>query len=117
MKKGSIYKDLEFQETKPAIKLLLETSFTKEIRIAMSKGQIMKEHITPFPIVVEIVEGNIAFGVEGESQDLHKGDLIALDGGIPHDLKAIEKSIIRLTLSKSDQVERVEKVSNLEPKP
>ena len=107
MEIANIYQEVEYKENKPAIKVLFETSFTKEIRIMMKKGQVMKEHQTAFPIVVEIVDGNIDFGVEGNVLDLKKGGLLALEGGVPHDLKAIKDSIIRLTLTKSDKVNRV----------
>lgn len=110
MKTASIYNDLEFNENKPVIKVLFETSFTKEIRIAMHKGTAMKEHKTSYPIVVELVDGAIDFGVNHEVLQLKKGDLIALDGNVPHDLKATENSIIRLTLTKSDETSRVENV-------
>ena len=39
MKTASIYQDLEFNENKPAIKAILETDFTKEIRILMRENQ------------------------------------------------------------------------------
>lgn len=111
MKTASIYQDLEFNENKPAIKVLLETDFTKEIRILLNKGQEMKEHQTPYPIVVELVSGAIIFGVEGKEYDIEKGDLLTLAGGIPHHLIAKEESIVRLTLSKSDSSARVEDVA------
>lgn len=110
MKTAEIFKDVIFNKEKPMVQLLLETDFTKEIRIAMQKGTAMKEHKTKFPIVVETVEGNIDFGVKGEVFNLIKGNLIALDGDVPHDLKANENSIIRLTLSKYDSSKRVEKL-------
>lgn len=110
MKTASIYNELVFNENKPVIKVLFETSFTKEIRIAMQQGTAMKKHQTSFPIVVEIVDGKIDFGVNGEILNLKKGDLIALDGGVPHDLKAIENSIVRLTLTKYDESDRVKNV-------
>ncbi len=107
MKTSSLVKDLAYKEDKPAINVLFETENTKEIRIAMRTGQIMKEHKTPYPIVVELFEGSIEFGVEGERHVFVKGDMLALDGNVPHDLKAIEDSIIRLSLSKKDQLKRV----------
>ncbi len=110
MKTASIFEDLEYEKSKPAIKVLFETTFTKEIRIAMRKGQTMNKHQTSFPIVVEIVDGAIDFGVQEDVLNLKKGDLIALNGGIPHNLNAIEDSIIRLTLTKSDEANRVKNV-------
>lgn len=111
MKTASIYQDLEFNENKPAIKAILETDFTKEIRILMRENQEMKEHQTPFPIVVELLEGEIVFGVEGQNYEVKKGDLLTLSGGVPHNLIAKKESIIRLTLSKLDSSKRVEGVA------
>jgi len=110
MKTASLLKDLEYNETKPVIKVMFESNFTKEIRITMNAGTEMKKHQTGFPIVVELVEGNISFGVNGSVLELKKGDLIALEANIPHDLKARENSIVRLTLSNYDKTDRVEKV-------
>ena len=111
MKTASIYQDLEFNENKPAIKAILETDFTKEIRILMRENQEMKEHQTPFPIVVELLEGEIIFGVEGQNYEVKKGDLLTLSGGVPHNLIAKKESVIRLTLSKLDSSKRVESVA------
>ena len=111
MKIASIYENLEFNENKPAVKLILETDFTKEIRILMRENQEMKEHQTPFPIVVELLEGEIIFGVEGQNYEVKKGDLLTLSGGVPHNLIAKKESVIRLTLSKLDSSKRVEGVA------
>lgn len=107
---SSMVKNLEYKDDKPAIDVLLETSFSKEIRILLKEGQIMKKHRTPYAIVVEIVEGSIDFGVKDEVLHLQKGDIISLKGNIAHDLKATKNSIVRLTLSKHDKVERVQEV-------
>lgn len=112
MKTASLIKELHYNENKPAVQVLMDTDSSREIRIAMRKGQVMKEHKTPFPIVVEIFEGKIIFGVQGEEHAVQKGDLLALEGNIPHDLRAEEDSVVRLTLSKSDTVERVKGVAD-----
>jgi len=111
MKVASLVNDLQYNETKPAIQVLMETESGKEIRIAFKEGHVMKEHKTPFPIVVEIFEGAIEFGVNGVVHNLKKGDLVALEGGIPHDLKALENSTVRLSLNKADSTKRVEDVA------
>lgn len=107
----SIYKDLTYNDNRPQIQLLLQTSTTKELRISFLEDQIMKEHSTPFPIVVHIVEGKIEFGFLGQIVELSAGDMISLDPKVPHDLKALEKSIVRLSLHTDDSVERVNNVA------
>lgn len=103
----NLLENIEYGDKKPAIKIIVDNDFTKEIRIVFRKGQEMKEHKTSFPIVVEIVRGLIKFGVEGKPHNLKEGNIITLDPSNPHDLIAQEDSIVRLTLHKSDQVSRV----------
>ena len=112
MKLASLTNNLQYHESRPTIQVLMETEAGKEIRIAFQKDQVMKEHRTPFPIVVEIFEGAVDFGVNGEIHKLKKGDLICLEGGVPHDLRARETSTVRLSLNKADSAKRVEGVVN-----
>lgn len=108
---NSFQNDLIFTDDKVKISVILESSFSKEIRIAFKKGQVMKEHKTAYPIVVHLLEGSIEFGVNGEKHQLSKGDVLTLEGDIPHDLLANEESVVRLTLSKLDTPDRVKKVA------
>ncbi|MCT4588281.1 MAG: hypothetical protein N4A71_10695 [Carboxylicivirga sp.] len=107
MKTASLNTAIEYKEDKPNVQKLLETPFSKEIRILLKAGQIMKEHAAPGAIVVEIFEGAVDFGVRGVVHHVKKGDLLSLDAKIPHDLNATEDSIVRLTLSKTDDIKRV----------
>ncbi len=111
MKTTSLTDNLTFLENKPKVELLLETEFSKEIRIAFKSGQEMKEHKAPFPIVVELFEGAIIFGVEGKKHTLKRGDVLTLAANVQHDLLATETSIVRLSLSKKDWTSRVQNVS------
>lgn len=112
MNTASLVENITYLENKPAVTVLLKTDSSKEIRIVMKAGQNMKEHKAPYPIVIELFEGSIDFGVNGEKQILKKGDLIALDANVPHDLTCISDCIIRLSLSIFDSVERVNNVNN-----
>jgi quercetin dioxygenase-like cupin family protein len=113
MKKINIFENLVYSDEKVQITPLMETQSSKEIRIVFKKNQIMKEHKTNFPISVQIVEGEIDFGVNKEIYKLIKGDIVFLEASILHNLEAKEDSIVRLTLSKKDSVARVNSVLKL----
>lgn len=107
MNKASLLDNLTYKENKPSVTIILETKTSKEVRIVMKKGQSMKEHKAPFPIIIELFDGSIDFGVNGKKQVLKKGDLITLDENIPHDLTCLSDCIVRLSVSKSDTIERI----------
>jgi len=111
MTTASFSQDLTFNESKVSASLILETSFSKEMRILLKKGQIMKEHKTPFPILVHLLSGQIDFRIQEETLELNEGAMLTLEENIPHDLRAIEDSVVRLTLSKLDKAERVENLA------
>jgi quercetin dioxygenase-like cupin family protein len=100
MQTASIFQNVTYQDKQPKMDLLLETNGSKEYRLAFAKGQYLKEHKTAATIIVEIVEGNIDFGVNGSKISLTKGMLVTLEPNIPHDLFAITQSIVRLSILK-----------------
>ncbi len=113
MQLASFLNDLEFSDEHVLISPLIDNAFTKEIRITFKEGQMMKEHKTKFPITVMTVIGSIEFTVADKIHILNKGDVISLEGNVMHELKATEKSVVRLSLHKGDTVARVNAVLKL----
>ena len=110
MKVESFNSELHYTDDRINTQLVLETTFSKEIRILLKEGQIMKEHKAPYPIIVHVIQGAIEFGVNGDHHQLVEGDIITLDANVPHDLKANKNSAVRLTLAKGDSINRVDSV-------
>ena len=113
MQKFNIYENLVYSDEKVQITPMYNSDISKEVRIVFKEGQIMKDHKTSFPISVQIVEGEIDFGVGEKIYNLTKGDIVSLDANIMHNLKANDDSIVRLTLSKADTIQRVQGVLKL----
>lgn len=107
----SFKKQSVFNDQRVAISVILESHFSKELRLLFKKGQTMKEHKTPYPIVVHLLSGAIDFGVNNEVLSLKPGDIISLEGNVAHDLLAKEESVLRLSLFRLDKAERVENVT------
>lgn len=109
MKTASIYNDLEYNENgnAPNICLMMTSHLGKEIRISFRKGQYMKEHFTPSPILIEVYEGEVELGAEQEIKTLKKGDMASLAGEIRHDITALEDSIVKLSLHKNDSYKSI----------
>jgi quercetin dioxygenase-like cupin family protein len=110
---ASFFSNLAFSDKNVVITSMLDSEFGKEIRIAFKEGQVMKEHKTKFPITVMTLKGCIEFGVGEEKFILKAGDVIALEGSVLHELNALEESVVRLSLHKSDSVERVNSLLKL----
>ncbi|MWV63069.1 cupin domain-containing protein [Helicobacter saguini] len=104
------WKNATFKAGEVNIEVMTQNDSAKEIRIAMAKDSVMKEHKAPFSIFVQVLSGSIEFEVQGQKLDMQTLDMIALDANIPHSLKARQDSIIRLSLAKNDSVSRVSAV-------
>ena len=89
---------------------LFDGPHSKEIRINLEKGAQMKEHKAPGAIMVQVLSGKIEFGVGDENVILGALDMITLEPNVLHALTALENSIVRLSLSKNDDVSRAFRV-------
>ncbi|MDD3775524.1 MAG: cupin domain-containing protein [Sulfurovaceae bacterium] len=112
MTKVAFFENLNFDIT-PQITKMLETPNSKEVRICMAKGNIMKEHTAPGAITIMVLRGTVNIGYEDKNITLQDGEMIYFDAKVPHSLEAKEESIIRLTLSKNDTVQRVKNLIRL----
>lgn len=103
MEVAAINEAITYGDSRPVLKVMLDTPAVKEIRISFREGQEMKEHKAGFPIVVCVMSGAIDFGLGEELLHLKTGMMVALEADVLHHLTAREDSIVRLSLIKIDK--------------
>lgn len=96
-----------FSPKEVKINVLIDDERGKEIQILLAKDSIMREHKAPFDIHIQVLSGKIWFEVQNQRIELNTLDMISLKADISHSLGGLEDSIVRLSLSKSDNIQRI----------
>jgi quercetin dioxygenase-like cupin family protein len=79
-------------------KTLVRAEQVEVIRLVVPTGQEIKEHKAKGEIVVQCLEGRVAFTAFGKTQNLEAGKLLYLPTGEPHSVKGIENASLLLTI-------------------
>lgn len=66
--------------------------------IALREGASLREHYAEGPITIYVVEGLINFNAGRDKCTLRRSGFLTLDRTIPHDVEALEESVILLTI-------------------
>lgn len=66
--------------------------------VALRKGATLREHHVEGPITVYVVDGSIDFIVGRDKCVLKRSGFLSLERTIPHDVKALEDSVLLLTI-------------------
>jgi quercetin dioxygenase-like cupin family protein len=77
---------------------LVRTGQVEVIRLVVPAGKEIEEHKAKGEIVVQCLEGRVAFTAFGKAQDLETGRLLYLPTGEPHSVKGIENASLLLTI-------------------
>ncbi len=64
----------------------------------LKKGAKVQEHHTRAPITVQVIDGRVNFIVNGKTQAVTAGTIVALDRAIEHSIEAVEESALVLTV-------------------
>jgi quercetin dioxygenase-like cupin family protein len=68
------------------------------IRLVVPAGKEIEEHKAKGEIVVQCLEGRVAFTAFGRTQNLEAGKLLYLARGEPHTVNGIENASLLLTV-------------------
>ena len=77
---------------------LIKTQHFEIIRMVLLASKEIKEHKAKGDIIVQCLEGHVAFSTMGKNLELRAGHMLYLKSGEPLSLKAIENSSLLLTM-------------------
>jgi len=79
--------------------ILLKTDSLRLIFRTLSAGATLPTHKAPGPITVQVLDGHIEFTAGTQTTPVRKGEILALDNGVPHSVKAVQQSAILITVA------------------
>lgn len=77
---------------------LVRAEQVEVIRLVVPAGKEIDEHKAKGEIVVQCLEGKVAFTAFDKAHDLEAGKLLYLPTGEPHSVKGIENASLLLTI-------------------
>ncbi|HMF19523.1 MAG TPA: cupin domain-containing protein [Gemmataceae bacterium] len=77
---------------------LIRAEQVEIIRLVVPASRAIPEHKAKGEIVVQCLEGKVAFTAFGRTQNLEAGKLLYLPTGEPHSVKGIESASLLLTV-------------------
>jgi quercetin dioxygenase-like cupin family protein len=79
-------------------RLLIRTGHLEVFRYALPAGKSLQPHTAAGTMIVQCIEGAIAFTALGRTHALSSGDLLYVPDGEPHSLEALEDSSLLVTI-------------------
>lgn len=90
----TVLEQLENQDTdRPSIKILKKGEGYKVIVLGFKKGMILKEHSTPIPAKLVVIEGKVNYKEADRVVPLDKFDEMDIPINVIHAVEALEESI------------------------
>ncbi len=89
---------IEYATDSVVSKTLIDTKAGTVTLFAFDKAQGLSEHTAPFDAMVQIVEGETAITIGGNTTNVSEGQMIIMPANIPHALKAITPFKMLLTM-------------------
>lgn len=69
------------------------------VLVLMKSGSEMKEHHADARISIQTIQGRVRLQLSDQALELGSGELMCLESGIAHDVKALEESAFLITVS------------------
>lgn len=99
MHKHNLYDLIEYDDRKFLPKSLLNRPGQRMVLLNLRDGQAVPEHSTKESVIVYAICGHITFYQGSESIELSAGEVLWIEGGLPHRLEAHQDSSLLVIAS------------------
>ena len=69
-----------------------------QVLFAFEDDGHLREHSAPGLVTIHVLEGRLEVAAAGRKHDLPAGEVLILDPDVPHDVRALERSAMLLTV-------------------
>jgi quercetin dioxygenase-like cupin family protein len=84
-----LHSELPIPEQATTSRTVVSNDAARVVAFAMDAGQELTDHSAPRPVVVQVMEGELAFTVAGERHELSAGDVVYLAPSERHAVVAL----------------------------
>jgi len=96
---GMLKREPAWENGKRAAKTLVKEGTLRVVLTLMRAGTELEEHKAAGPVTIQCLEGRVNVHSLKRSIELIEGEMIALDGGVPHSVEAVTESAFLLTIA------------------
>jgi quercetin dioxygenase-like cupin family protein len=79
-------------------RVLVENSVGTVTIFAFDAGQSLSEHTAPFDALVQVLDGEGTFAVDGKAHRVEAGQILLMPANVPHAVKAAKRFKMQLTM-------------------
>jgi quercetin dioxygenase-like cupin family protein len=105
MSLGTVLRDLtaevEIPENGTLSRVLYRDEHIRLVVFAFDQGQELTDHTAGVPVTIQLVRGKLALRLESDEQEIGPASWVHLPAGLTHAVKALEPSVMVLTLLRS----------------
>jgi quercetin dioxygenase-like cupin family protein len=77
---------------------VLKAEGARVVLFSFDVGQELTEHTAAVPILLQVLDGRLRVGSNGEHVELRPGGLVHIGARVPHEILALEPSRMLLTM-------------------
>ena len=92
---------VEYQPSSIVSRTIAEKPTGTVTVFAFDKGESLSEHTAPFDAMVQLLDGEGEFTIEGTPHRLTAGQMLVMPANRPHSVQAVERFKMLLTMIRS----------------